>query len=366
MPGKRNREVNMVELKIDNSVLRVKEGTTILEAARMNGINIPSLCYNKELPHFTSCMVCMVRDVRSGKFIPSCSATVIKGQEIDASGPDVIKLRKEALSLLLSEHRAECEAPCRNVCPAAYNIPAVNRHLSLKNYRAAYDEIRDSIKEYGFACESCPAPCEKACRRKMIDKTISIRNILIYLHKQHVAGEKEKKFEAYEKPKKFNSLIGKIEESEKSEWLKECNPEAGRHDNPSNGEELADEAASCMHCDCRALEKCRLRDYCEEHEIKNPVRLRTGPPIVKKINKNTGLVFENAKCIKCGLCVRISTESTKNPSLCFTGRGFMSLISEPLSYGFEDLSMENIKKAVEVCPTGALMIDRGLIEDSYD
>ena len=352
----------MIELKIDNRIIKVKEGTSLLEAARMNGISIPSLCYNKDLPHFTSCMVCMVRDLRSGKFIPSCSAKVIKGQEIDASGPDVVKLREEALSLLLSEHRAECEAPCRNVCPAAYNIPAVNRHLSQKDYRAAYNEIRDSIKEHGFACESCPAPCEKACRRKMVDSTISIRNIFVYLHKLY-RTEEEKEFKGYEKSKKFNSLIGKIEESEKSEWLKECDPDAGRHQNPSTDEEISDEAANCMHCDCRALQTCILRDYCEEHKIKNPLRLRSGPPIVKKINRNTGLVFENSKCIKCGLCVRISTESTKKPSLCFTGRGFMSLISEPLSYGFEDLSLENIEKAVEVCPTGALMIDRGLIKD---
>lgn len=353
----------MLELKIDNSIIKVKEGTTVLEAARMNGINIPSLCYRSDLPHYTSCMVCMVRDLGSGKFIPSCSAKASQHMEIDASGPEVQKLRKEALSLLLSEHRAECEAPCTNVCPAGYNIPEINRHLARKDFGAAYDEIRDSIKDHGFACESCPAPCEKACRRKMMDSTISIRQLLIFLNKQNNTGGSIKTFKGFEKVKSFNSVIGRIEEAEKAEWLKECARGKARYTNPASQEEVADEAASCLHCDCRAKDNCSLRAYCEEYEIKNPVRLRTGPPIEKKINSKSGLVFENAKCIKCGLCVRISTDSTKNPALCFTGRGFMTLISEPVSYGFDDIGHDNIIKAVEVCPTGALAIDRGFIKD---
>lgn len=357
----------MIELKIDNKTIQVEEGTPLIEAARSNGINIPSLCYKKGIPHYTSCMICMVRDKGSDKFLPSCSAIASEGQNIDASGEKVIRLREEALSLLLTEHRAECEAPCRNVCPAFYDIPGINRLLTNKDLDSAFKLIEDSIHKYGFACETCNAPCEKACRRKMIDQTISIRNLIVYVNSEINKVEGDKVFSGIEKLKKFNSVIGKIEDFEKQEWLKECDLADKRFENPANVDEVASEAGNCMHCDCRAAENCMLRDLCNDYEVKNPSRLRSGPPIEKKINLENGLVFENAKCIKCGLCVRVSVDSTKSPSLCFTGRGFMSLISEPLTFEFKDTYKVDAYKVVEVCPTGALSLkSKGGQRKSYN
>ena len=77
-------------------------------------------------------------------------------------------------------------------------------------------------------------------------------------------------------------------------------------------------------------------------------------PIHKKINENTGLIFENAKCIKCGLCVRFLENKTNDSSLCFTGRGYMSIISQPLTNSFNEILNENIDELVNICPTGAL------------
>jgi NADH dehydrogenase/NADH:ubiquinone oxidoreductase subunit G len=50
---------------------------------------------------------------------------------------------------------------------------------------------------------------------------------------------------------------------------------------------------------------------------------------------------------------------TNDPSLCFTGRGFMSIISEPLDYSFNDISGKDIDKAIDICPTGALTRKEG-------
>lgn len=344
----------MIKLKIDNKQLEVKAGTKIIEAARTNGINIPSLCYKKELPHYTSCMICMVKDISSGKYIPSCSAYVEEGLNIDASGDEVIELRKEALSLLLTEHRAECEAPCKNVCPAGYDIPLINRSLMENKIDSAYNIIRDNILQNGFACENCTAPCEKACRRKMIDTTISIRNIIVYVHENSGLKNKSLSFEGLSLPKKFNSTIGKIEDSEKIEWVRECSGSGSRFTDPENIEQLRSEASNCMHCDCRALNSCQLREFCDEMGIKNPRRIRTGPAIQKKINHDSGLIFENAKCIKCGLCVRAVSDSTNDPGLCFTGRGFMSLISEPSTFEFDSILRDKADLVISVCPTGAL------------
>ena len=114
------------------------------------------------------------------------------------------------------------------------------------------------------------------------------------------------------------------------------------------------ESQSCMHCDCRAADDCRLRDLAEDFSIKDPRGKLVNSPIVKKINHNTGLIFENAKCIKCGLCVRLCEDSKDEPALCFINRGFVSIISEPLTEEFDNILKTKSKEVIEICPTGAL------------
>lgn len=353
----------MIKLQIDNREIEVSRGTSLIEAARENGINIPSLCYSKDLPHYTSCMLCMVRNDKTGQYIPSCSAVAEHGMVIDASSEDVINLRSKAISLLLTEHRAECEAPCKLVCPAGLNIPLMHRYIMKGDLESARSLIYTDMDNLETSCEICPRYCEKACRRKMIDKPIAISNIIKYLTGSNkIEGKPDfnkqllpNKGKIVTKTnKRFNSTIGRMEESEKREWLKECPDNTQRYSAPTSIEECIFEAENCMHCDCRALEKCDLRRLAEELSVKNPKRLRTGPPIEKKINSNNGLIFENAKCIKCGLCVRVSVDKTDDPSLCFTGRGFMSLISEPITNSFNSILKGGIDKAVDICPTGAL------------
>ncbi len=100
------------------------------------------------------------------------------------TGEDVITLRKKAVELLLSEHRAECEAPCRVVCPAGYNIPLMNRLLSANDYTAVIELVTSEIKSGEIKCIDCAAYCENACRRKKIDIPVSIRNIKLFIYWQ--------------------------------------------------------------------------------------------------------------------------------------------------------------------------------------
>src|SRR5512135_541862 len=111
----------MIRLKINNREIEAEEGATLLQVAAAAGHSIPTLCHDEGLPHYSSCMVCMVRETRTNQFLPSCSAIAQDGMDIDVDGEQVIAIRSKALDLLLSEHRAECEAPCRVVCPAGYN-----------------------------------------------------------------------------------------------------------------------------------------------------------------------------------------------------------------------------------------------------
>lgn len=353
----------MIKLQIDNREIEVSQGTFLIEAARENGIDIPSLCYDKDLPHYTSCMLCMVKNAKTGQFIPSCSVVAEQGMIIEASGKDVIDLRSKAISLLLTEHRAECEAPCKLVCPSGLNIPLMHRYVMKGDMESARKLVYMEMDNPETSCETCPKYCEKACRRKMIDKPIAISNIIKYLTGSleqfekvafiiHEPGDQEKAISRDKK--RFNSTIGRINESEKKEWIKECPDNTQRFNDPSSIEECIFEAENCMHCDCRAMENCSLRHFAEEFSVKNPKRLRNGPPIEKKININNGLIFENTKCIKCGLCVRVSVDNIDEPSLCFTGRGFMSLISEPIMNTFNSILDGGIAKAIDICPTGAL------------
>lgn len=155
-------------------------------------------------------------------------------------------------------------------------------------------------------------------------------------------------------PKSFNSTIGKIGDNEKLEWLKECPVKSERHNEPAGIDESTREAENCLHCDCRAASGCQLRDLCRKMELKNPGIKHSAYPIEKKTDFLKRVIFEQTKCIKCGLCVRVMDGKTNDPSLCFTGRGFLSIISEPLDYSFNDISGKDIDKAVDICPTGAL------------
>lgn len=357
----------MVKLKINNINYEVSEGSTILEIARDAGLDIPTLCHKDGLPHYSSCMVCMVKDMRTGNFLPSCSALVQDGMDIDTIGNDVIEIRRKTIELLLSEHRAECEAPCRIVCPAGYNIPLMNRLISQNNFKAAIELGINQLTSEEIKCTTCPGYCENACRRKKIDIPVSIRNIQLFIYEQinqyrqqNRSGIKSdlspsaRSDEREKLKKRFSSHIGKLETSELNEWLKESVGLTARSREIDNNDSAVNESGSCMHCDCRAADDCRLRDLAENFSIKDPRGKLVNSPIVKKINPNTGLIFENAKCIKCGLCVRICEDSTNEPALCFINRGFISIISEPLTEEFDNILKTKSNEVVEICPTGAL------------
>ncbi len=80
----------------------------LIEELRERGVQIPSLCYASEAEHQASCMVCMVKDVRNGQMIPSCSTFPQEGMEIETECEEVVALRRMAIELLLSDHGARC------------------------------------------------------------------------------------------------------------------------------------------------------------------------------------------------------------------------------------------------------------------
>ncbi|NSW94499.1 MAG: (2Fe-2S)-binding protein, partial [Bacteroidales bacterium] len=72
-----------MKVTIDNITVEAEEGSTILECARRAGIDIPTLCHRDGIEHYSSCMVCLVKNKKNNGFIPSCSALAEDGMNID-------------------------------------------------------------------------------------------------------------------------------------------------------------------------------------------------------------------------------------------------------------------------------------------
>jgi NADP-reducing hydrogenase subunit HndD len=103
----------MINLTIDNKPVQVPEGTTILKAARMAGIDIPTLCYF-ELDGMKfenkpgGCRVCMVEVKGRRNLAPACATDVMEGMEVLTASPRALNARKTVLELILSDHPNDC------------------------------------------------------------------------------------------------------------------------------------------------------------------------------------------------------------------------------------------------------------------
>ena len=164
----------MINIKIDNIEVQVENGSTILEAAKKANVHIPAMCYQKGFEHNNTCMVCLVKNRKSNKIIPSCSSLVEENMDISTIDDEIRESRKTALELLLSDHIGDCEAPCTLTCPANMDIPEMNRLIGQKKYREALILVKRDIALPATMGYICPAPCEKGCKRKPIDESVSI------------------------------------------------------------------------------------------------------------------------------------------------------------------------------------------------
>lgn len=516
----------MINLKIDNIALSLPEGTSVLEAAKSLGISIPSMCYLKGHSNHPSCMVCMVKDRKTGNFFASCALDISEGMDIISNDESVIQSRKEALELLMSDHVGDCEAPCSLACPATMDIPVMNRLLAEGKFKEALEVVRETIAIPYILGYICPAPCENACRRKQVDNPVSIcllkrasaaeggltdvtritnlsdntgkkvavigtgpaglaaafyllkegvsctlfdkneqtggalrysiseedlprhvleaelsllqsmgavfklnysitevifeneiqneygatilatgdvpaagfflksvitgktgvtvgegtlattipgvfacgsilrsqkmavraaaqgreaaRSAILYL--QGISTEKSERM--------FNSRFDKLYPEEFNEYLKESLVD-NRYD-PADaiygftGDEIIKEAKRCLHCDCRKIDSCKLRNYSDEYKVDRRKYLIGQRNSMIKFNQHENIVYEPEKCIRCGLCIDIAMKDKEPTGLAFFGRGFDVRMNVPFREGMQTGLTHSANKCVEYCPTGSL------------
>lgn len=106
--------MDQITLKINNQLVEIETGATILEAAQKAGINIPTLCYLKDLNQIGACRICMVEVVGVKTLVASCVAPASEGMEVLTNTERVRQARKFNLELLLSDHDFECLTCIRN------------------------------------------------------------------------------------------------------------------------------------------------------------------------------------------------------------------------------------------------------------
>jgi NADH-quinone oxidoreductase subunit G len=98
----------MVNVNINGIDIEVPEGTTILQAAKMLNIKIPTLCYNDDLPAWASCGICIVRLAGTPKMLRACTTKVAPGMKLITHDPEINKARRTVLELVLSNHPQDC------------------------------------------------------------------------------------------------------------------------------------------------------------------------------------------------------------------------------------------------------------------
>jgi len=166
-----------VKIKLNGNEVIAQEGQTILEVARENGIEIPTLCHDEHLKPFGSCWVCLVEVKGARGFVPSCATEVREGMEIETDNENVHSARRMALELLLSDHYADCTAPCTLACPAHVDVQGYIALVHDGLYHEAVKLIKERLPLPLSVGRVCPAFCEKECRRQIVEEPIAIRQI---------------------------------------------------------------------------------------------------------------------------------------------------------------------------------------------
>ncbi len=167
---------SLIKFTMDGRELSAQQGETILQVAKKNGIEIPALCHNEKISHTTSCFVCVVKHVESGRFLPSCATVPDNGASYESSSKAVTAMRKSALELLLSEHSGDCEAPCTLACPAHAAVEEYVREGRKGDTLEALKIIKQRIPLPLSIGRVCPRFCEKDCRRNIYDAPVAIND----------------------------------------------------------------------------------------------------------------------------------------------------------------------------------------------
>ncbi len=158
-----------VNIKINGRDFAVPAGSTILEAARLAGIEIPTLCFLKEINEIGACRICVVKVKGARSLVAACVFPVNEGMEIFTNTPDVIEARRTTLKLILSNHKKECLSCVRSGSCELQKLChdyGIDTETAFAGAKTSYDIDASASHMYRdnekcILCRRCVAVCEK-------------------------------------------------------------------------------------------------------------------------------------------------------------------------------------------------------------
>ncbi|MBI2377232.1 MAG: FAD-dependent oxidoreductase [Deltaproteobacteria bacterium] len=181
-----------VELSIDGRRVAAEVDESILDVAARLGARIPTLCHDPRISPEVSCWVCVVEVRRGGRspinelaapglgefhLEPSCATRVAAEMEVRTDSEAVRSVRRTALELLMSDHDADCVAPCVLECPASVDVPRYVERVRRGDYGGAVRAVRATNPLPGVCGRVCPHPCEDVCTRGLVDGPVAINSL---------------------------------------------------------------------------------------------------------------------------------------------------------------------------------------------
>lgn len=161
----------MINLKINGIPVSVPEGSTILDAAKLANVRIPTLCYLKDVQCVGSCRLCLVEATGARGLVAACVYPVSEGMEVRTNTPKVRKSRKTTVELILSTHKKKCLS-----CPRSMNCELQKLALEYNAEEDRFgtdhdikpvDDLSPSIVRDNSKCVMCTR-CVAACNNQTI------------------------------------------------------------------------------------------------------------------------------------------------------------------------------------------------------
>ncbi len=161
--------MDTVKVKVNGIEATVPAGSTVLEAARIAGVEIPTLCYMKDINAIGACRICVTEVTGAKGLVAACVYPVAEGMEIITNSQKAFDARRRTLELILSNHRMECLTCVRNQncelqkLASEYGIEKV-RFGTPKDMEPQFEKttphlIRDNSK--CILCRRCVAACKQ-------------------------------------------------------------------------------------------------------------------------------------------------------------------------------------------------------------
>ncbi len=157
---------NMITLTIDGISVTVPEGSTVLEAARAAHINIPTLCYLKDVQQIGACRICLVEIEKQRGLCAACVMPVAEGMVVRTNTQKLREQRRINLELLLASHNRECTSCVRS---ENCELQALCREYGVKEYpydgakkETSVDDLSTSVVRDNSKCINCRR-CVAAC-----------------------------------------------------------------------------------------------------------------------------------------------------------------------------------------------------------